>query len=316
MGYEEPASESAKAREAVLRVRDALRVEAPSSTRPPPGEPVTRAAEELASPWSRRSLDAMAAPVQPATPETSPAPTQVCVVRAPAALAGTSTDIELPAGPALPFTPAGMGAASRLAARPPLHPSVVRAPESLTGTSDEILLPAGPALPFREPSGPAPVVECHPIHPAVRRAPSTLTGTSLEQLPRVPELPFAAGAATRPAAPDLADTQELDHAGLAAMLASQGTGGALAALAKFAKAPGADELTLDHYAELRAHLTIKGEDDLDTLARFGIRTHSAKEALQARFAARFQQDPAAQAYFVDRVRSLTNDLRESAARKP
>ena len=60
---------------------------------------------------------------------------------------------------------------------------------------------------------------------------------------------------------------------------------------------------------------MKGEDDAATWREFGVTSRSAKEALQARFAARFRQDSAAQARFVDLVRGLVSDLRAQSAKR-
>lgn len=57
-------------------------------------------------------------------------------------------------------------------------------------------------------------------------------------------------------------------------------------------------LSLDEYAELRAHLSLHGEDHSPTLARFGVMSREANAALRARFAEYFQREPAAQAAFL------------------
>ena len=51
------------------------------------------------------------------------------------------------------------------------------------------------------------------------------------------------------------------------------------------------------------------EEDAETLKAFGVGSPLAKEALQARFAWLFKQDPAAQATFVELVRRLSTQLR-------
>jgi hypothetical protein len=141
---------------------------------------------------------------------------------------------------------------------------VARAPVEVSETSLDLKLPVGPLLPFSAANAPAQMAaRAAPLHPKVVRAPESVTGTADDlQLPRGPALPFLAvtgGGMRRAAAPDAPVV------------------------------PG--DLSVEQYAELRAHLTIRGEDHMETLARFGIKTHAAKEALQARFAARFQQDP-------------------------
>jgi len=57
-------------------------------------------------------------------------------------------------------------------------------------------------------------------------------------------------------------------------------------------------LSLDEYSELRARLTVFGETHAPTLARFGVASKGAREALALRFAEYFQRDPAAQERFL------------------
>jgi hypothetical protein len=72
------------------------------------------------------------------------------------------------------------------------------------------------------------------------------------------------------------------------------------------------ELSLADYAALRAHLMVRGEDDPETWKHFGVTSPAVKQALQDHFSARFRQDPAAQAQFVDRLRTLVAELRSRA----
>jgi hypothetical protein len=74
---------------------------------------------------------------------------------------------------------------------------------------------------------------------------------------------------------------------------------------------GAAELSLEDYALLRASLMIHGEDDAATLASFGIRSRDEKSAIQARFAALFRGDAAAQARFVALVKRLVETVPRS-----
>jgi len=75
-------------------------------------------------------------------------------------------------------------------------------------------------------------------------------------------------------------------------------------------------LSLDEYAGLRAHLTVYGEADAGTLARFGVAAEEVREALRKRFAEYFQRDKTAQAQFIasmqDAVRRVRAE-REAAA---
>jgi hypothetical protein len=120
---------------------------------------------------------------------------------------------------------------------------------------------------------------------------AALSGTALPlDVPPGPALPFGAGAARAPS----------PLAGTALLPFAEGSGEA---------GYSALNMTLEQYALFRAHLTFRGEEDAETLEAFGVASLLAKEALQARFAWLFKQDPAAQATFVELVRKLSTQLR-------
>lgn len=62
-------------------------------------------------------------------------------------------------------------------------------------------------------------------------------------------------------------------------------------------------LSLEEYADLRAELSVCGEDDPETLKRFGVTSAAAHGALKNRFAEYFARDPAAQQRFLDAMTS-------------
>jgi hypothetical protein len=163
-------------------------------------------------------------------------------------------------------------------------PRRVRPPAELAGTSLAVELPRGPDLPFARNAGQEPSPCCVPTAPHPRRArpPAELSGTlDAVDAPRGPALPFAGtppGDQTPPA-------------------------------------PGVPDLTVDQYALLRAHLALKGEEDAETWHDFGISSLAVKEALQAHFAARFRQDPAAQARFVELVQRYQNESSNRAVKR-
>ena len=120
---EDPASESAAARDAIARVAATLRDESPERTAAP--TPATPA--PLAS-----------SPVQPTYLAEPPRR------RMPAAFVSTMGVADAARGPALPFVP---GTSVPLPAPRP------RAPAKLTGTADISSLPRGPLLPFAAAAG-------------------------------------------------------------------------------------------------------------------------------------------------------------------
>ena len=209
-------------------------------------------------------------------------PTYLAPSRSP--LAATSLSLDVPRGEALPFAKG----ASEAPSPPPALPRVNRPPPQLSGTSLALDLPIGPALPFAKSADDTlPVPPPKPLSPSsagdepppppstlprVHKAPAHLSGTM-----RALDLPVA------PALP-------------------------------FAKnAPGEPPaLTLEEYAALRANLTVKGEEDPGTWKQFGIASHAMKEALQARFAARFRDDAEARDRFVALLQRMVSDLRAQA----
>ncbi|NUP12079.1 MAG: hypothetical protein HOW73_39035 [Polyangiaceae bacterium] len=73
-------------------------------------------------------------------------------------------------------------------------------------------------------------------------------------------------------------------------------------------------LSLDEYVELRASLSLYGEDDQATLKRFGITSRAANSALKSRFAEYFKREPEAQRRFLDAVGEKVAALRGRNAR--
>lgn len=69
-------------------------------------------------------------------------------------------------------------------------------------------------------------------------------------------------------------------------------------------------LSLDEYAELRARLTVYGEDHAETLKRFGVASPQVHEAQRARFSDYFLRDPAAQAAFLKAMQGAIARVRE------
>jgi hypothetical protein len=269
---EDPASESAAARNAIAQVRAAI-----------DGSSPTQALE----PW-------------PVPAVSSQHPTYL--VPLPLVLDRAS----LPLCPALPFAddphpqrgfaiPVAQGAAD---GAPPLF---ARAPAELCRTSDAVSARSGPVFPF---VAGAPVAE--PVASRVR-APAKLSSTSLAvEVPSGPTLPFVAGRLTDP--PHVHARAPTELTGTMAAVDTSGRP-VLPFVEQTSPAPIGLQLTLEQYAALRAQLTVRGEDDQGTLRLFGVTSPAAKEALQACFAERFRLDAAVQARFVDLVRTLTGELR-------
>jgi hypothetical protein len=281
---EAPGSESASACQAMLRTRDAVHGEMVPAPSP------EAVATFTASPGGAPARAPMVALAQPSYLSPGPVP----VRGAPPDLAGTSLDVQLGLGPALPFDPskapappqpqvprvppAGvssvdfhLGLASGRGRPPPQAP---RAPSEVASTSLDVQLGRGPVLPFDASKAPA------PPQPQVPRAPSALTGTVDLQLGR-------------------------DVARFAALAAQQ----SVSAGRSPSPAEPVPPLTLEQYAQFRARLMVDGEDDPQTWKAFGVSSKADKEALQARFAAQFRQDPAAQARFVELIPRLVGELR-------
>ncbi len=133
---------------------------------------------------------------------------------------------------------------------------------------------------------------------------------ALRTLPTAPAIPFAPSSspAPLPSAPryvrppaELSGTIDVASLPLPTALAMPFT--------PPEAAPSAPELTLEQYAHLRAQLAVRGEEDAETLRQFGVGSRAAKEALQARFAAQFRNDPTAQARFVQLVQQRVAELR-------
>lgn len=195
------------------------------------------------------------------------------------------------AAPPAPALEASRWAAHASPARPDPWAAVPAGTRHFSGVRGTELagnLPAGPALPFERSTGaPAPAV-AQPVEkqapPRIVRASAHLSGTALDSdIPLRPVTPFLQSVA--PPAPA-------------------------------AEPPGASPaLTVDHYALLRAHLVVNGEGDQATWEQFGITEAADKHAVQAGFAARFKQDPALQARFVELVPRLITQLRRQGSGK-
>lgn len=69
-------------------------------------------------------------------------------------------------------------------------------------------------------------------------------------------------------------------------------------------------LSFAEYVELRAALAMRGEDDEETLERFGVMSSASNTALKARFAEYFKREPDAQRHFVDAVTRKISELRK------
>ena len=74
-------------------------------------------------------------------------------------------------------------------------------------------------------------------------------------------------------------------------------------------APAIPVMTVERYAELRAHLLVLGEDHEPTLQRFGLGSRDARELLKLRFVSMFAADVALRDRFVVRMQELAADLR-------
>jgi hypothetical protein len=134
------------------------------------------------------------------------------------------------------------------------------------------------------------------ISPGLPRAPASMTGTVAASDPRSgPALPFARSRETVPRAvtPPVGPSPG-------------------ARMPSGANPLVVPDLSLADYAALRAHLTVQGEEDPETWKHFGVTSPAVKQALQDHFSARFRQDPAAQAQFVDRLKTLVAELRARA----
>lgn len=190
-------------------------------------------------------------------------------------------------------------------------PGLPRAPASLTGTVAASDPRRGPALPFErsretEPRVGTPAVERHPGSPVVH-APAAMSGTlPVGDHSLRPSMPFAAPRAGD--APAFARGAPLPGVQL-----TPPVGPPLGASMLHGANPlVVPDLSLADYAALRAHLMVQGEEDPETWKRFGVTSPAVKQALQDHFSARFRQDPAAQAQFVDRLRTLVAELRSRA----
>jgi hypothetical protein len=217
-------------------------------------------------------------PAAPPVPPMQPAQPSYLAVVSPAPsvqrspLAGTSLALDLPLGPALPFAPEAKSTLEQAASvpAPPNAPRYIRPPAELSGTIDAASLPLPSTAVIPFIAGSNSPTPPGP--PRYVKPPRELSGTiDVESLPLPPTaaMPFSAPEA----------------------------------------APSVPELTLEQYAHLRAQLSVRGEDDAETLRQFGVGSRAVKESLQARFAAQFRADPQTQARFVQLVQQRVAELR-------
>ncbi len=149
-----------------------------------------------------------------------------------------------------------------------------------------------------------------PTLPRVVRAPAELSATvGVLDVPRGPALPFAQNTSDAPSSPPALPRVVRAPAELSATVGVLGL--PLGPALPFATTGGGEPpaLTLEEYATLRAHLTMRGEEDQATWKQFGIGSLAMKEGLQATFSARFREDPEARERFVELVRRMVTDLR-------
>jgi hypothetical protein len=250
-------------------------------------------------------------------------------------MGGTSLGLDFGRGPALPFA----GEPTAMTGAPPAGQKSPRPPEALVETSLALdFFARGPALPFVEGAIVSP--ERAPTGPVSPEPRETLTGTSLAlDIPRGSgQLPFEKEAVPAESQPLAATALALDFSAAKALpfrtdkpvrpkisvrqravVPTQAfpvmMSPVIPPVARMP--PGANplvvpDLSLADYAALRAHLTVRGEEDPETWKHFGVTSPAVKQALQDRFAARFRQDPAAQAQFVDRLKTLVAELRARA----
>ena len=189
--------------------------------------------------------------------------------------------------------------------------AVLRVRDSLSPNAPQTVAASPSPPPPRE--TPSAVTPATPSFLVARPLPTATSRRALAStveggdLPRGPALPFA---------PAACDTPELSRKGVRPPSQLTGTvdggdapQGPVLPFGPSAAPPEGPELTLEQYAHLRAQLTVRGEEDAVTWGQFGIDSRAVKEALQARFAARFREDPAAQARFVDLVQWRLAELR-------
>jgi Pentapeptide repeats (8 copies) len=184
---------------------------------------------------------------------------------------------------------------------------------SFAGTSLALDIPRGEALPFAK--GASEGFASPVALPRVNRAPAHLSGTVSALDPPVgPALPFAKGTSRSPEPPAALPRVNRAPAHLSGTVSALDppVGPALPFDRSASSEP--PPMTLEEYATLRAHLTVQGEEDPAIWKQFGIASRAIKEALQARFAARFREDPDAQARFVELVRRMVDELRARSRR--
>ena len=222
--------------------------------------------------------DLIAAPAPTAAP-IAPKEAVIAERPAPSPLAGTSLTVDVPRGPALPFT---KGIAPReIAEGAPDEPKPKRS--SLGETALAVDVPRGPALPFQgETKEIAAATPAAP--PAPRPAPSPLAETSLTvDIPRGPALPFAAREAT--------DTQRGSSPPASPLPPAAPKRSSLAEVKLGMEMPKnlprprpayAPALTLEQHASLAVELAASPEKTAETLARYRL-TPEARAELDAHY---------------------------------
>ncbi len=209
--------------------------------------------------------------------------------------------------PSPPSPPKARSAAPVLP--PPAPPPVDEPPAPAVGTElPTYLLPSRPPVPARSPLAATSLALDLPIGPALPFAKSTGAEPPAPSPPTPPSPSVAGDSAAAPTLPrvqkapaHLTGTMSVSDLPVAAVLPfAQGAAG---------EAPA---LTLEEYASLRASLTVNGEEDAATWKQFGIVSQAMKEALQARFAARFRDDAEARDRFVALLQRMVGELRAKA----
>lgn len=224
-------------------------------------------------------------------------------------LAGTALAVDVPRGPALPFTaeapPASTAAASveappgsrnplggtALAVDVPRGPALPFAADAtpsrspLGGTALTVDVPRGPALPFAADATPAssatPAAAAAPAVESPSPSRNPLSGTALAvDVPRGPALPFA-GDAAMPRVEKKAN--RLGELAMGLQIPEH-----LRIPTEPQPAP-APELTLEQHASLCCELSEAPEQSAETLARYRL-TAAQKEQLDRQFAERFARE--------------------------
>jgi hypothetical protein len=191
--------------------------------------------------------------------------------------------------------------------------AVLRVRDALSPDAPKAVAPAPEVAPAREVHSPAATAQpsylaAAPPATTPRRRPLAETALGPITSPE-PALPFAPGPAPA-AAPSVRRVRPPAELTGTADGVELPQGPALPFVPCEAR-HAAPELTLEQYADLRARLSVRGEEDAETWTAFGVTSRTVKEALQAGFAARFREDPGTQARFVELVQARSAALRAS-----